>query len=330
MLELKPTYDIPAMMTQIGINLQGDFCFSRSFDRGFIERLMYEGFLVMCDKQGSTHYLLPKLHVERCVMDVKDVKIPKRIRSLAHPFHMSVDRDFEGVIKGCHKQHGPSWLYRPLVDVLRDMHTHVSGRVRVHSIELWHGDALVAGEIGVAVGSCFTSYSGFTTEPSSGTVQCIALGRYLAAMGYQLWDLGMGMEYKFKFGAKNVPRLMFMARMRKSRDVPARPLTSSSFPCNALFPASTDQPYTGLPFVISPKPILLPNPQSKRQRKYRAKQERIAAFKAAKAASKAASGQNNAGVTTKQHQSDARRVKEEGPGVAAQAFLLASSTPPSS
>ena len=121
-LELRPEYNIPAVITSIGINLQGDFCWSRSFDQKFITSLMYEGFLIMCQYQGGKHLLLPKLHVDRCLLDFADLRVPKRIRSLAQPFTFSVDRDFEGVIKGCHQQHGQSWLYPPLVSVLRNIH----------------------------------------------------------------------------------------------------------------------------------------------------------------------------------------------------------------
>ena len=65
---------------------------------------------------------LPKLHQSRCLLEFKDLLVPKRIRQLALPYTLSFDRDFDGVIKGCHKQHGVNWLHPPLVDVLRSIH----------------------------------------------------------------------------------------------------------------------------------------------------------------------------------------------------------------
>ena len=51
------------------------------------------------------------------------------------------------------------------------------GGVQVHSVEVWMDGALVAGELGVTVGACYTSYTGFRTTDSAGTVQCLAMVR---------------------------------------------------------------------------------------------------------------------------------------------------------
>jgi hypothetical protein len=161
------------------------------------------------------------------------------------------------------------------------------GPVKVHSVEVWQGGNLVAGEIGVAVGACFVSYSGYSEQPSSGTVQCITLGAYLQSKGFKLWDLGMGMAYKHRLGAQDTPRLMFLARLRKVRAEPVQPLPVDPFPCALMFPARGKEVSSDLPVApYAPKPLPQRNPESKRQRKYRAKKERKAEFKAAKRAAR--------------------------------------------
>jgi hypothetical protein len=147
----------------------------------------------------------------------------------------------------------------------------------------------VAGEIGVSVGTCFTSYSGFRTSDSSGTVQCVALARYLATLGFKLWDLGMGMTYKHKLGATDAPRLLFMAKIRKVRDEPTPPVTSAPFPAVQLFPPA-GQPIAlqregpDAPVILSPSKLLPQrDPNSKKSRKREAKKARIAEYKAARA-----------------------------------------------
>jgi leucyl/phenylalanyl-tRNA--protein transferase len=85
-------------------------------------------------------------------------------------------------------------------------------------MELYRGDALVAGEIGVFVGGVYTSLTGFKTESGSGTVQLAAAGRYLEAVGASLWDLGMPLDYKATLGARNVSRAEFLALFRHSRE----------------------------------------------------------------------------------------------------------------
>ena len=163
--------------------------------------------------------------------------------------------------------------------------------MRVHTVEIWRDGVLVGGEIGVSVGLCYTSYSGFRTTDSAGTVQCLALARFLQARGFKLWDLGMSLAYKHKFGAKNLPRLTFMAKLRAVRDETTPPLPTEPFACITLFPAATPGgAVAALPELgvcIPTKPMPQRNPDSKRQRKYRAKMERKAAFKAAKAAARA-------------------------------------------
>ena len=98
--------------------------------------------------------------------------------------------------------------------------------VRVHSFEVWSRDGtLVAGEIGCAVGGVYTSLSGFKTVDSSGSVQLSCVVPVLRKCGFSLWDLGMGMGYKYDYGAKDINRLQFVARVRKLRNEPNVELT---------------------------------------------------------------------------------------------------------
>lgn len=78
---------------------------------------------------------------------------------------------------------------------------------------------LVAGELGYTVGSSYTSLSGFRLSDANGagTVQCCAVAKLLLRCGFQMWDLGMGMTYKYELGAKDVPRSEFLSHLSRMR-----------------------------------------------------------------------------------------------------------------
>lgn len=62
--------------------------------------------------------------------------------------------------------------------------------MQTHTIEVWDGDDLVAGEVGISVGQIYMSLTGFCHQSGAGTVQLQALGRLLGQLGFKLWDLG--------------------------------------------------------------------------------------------------------------------------------------------
>jgi len=91
--------------------------------------------------------------------------------------------------------------------------------VRLYSIEVWNVKTgkLAAGELGYSAGSVYTSLTGFTAEDSAGSVQLATLGRYLSNGLFDMWDLGMGLEYKSRLGAKDMDRVQFVETIHKLR-----------------------------------------------------------------------------------------------------------------
>jgi Leu/Phe-tRNA-protein transferase len=130
--------------------------------------------------------------------------------------------------------HGDDWLRPPLLEAWLELFaTRSARRSRFSSIELCAGSRLVAGEIGVFVGGCYTSLTGFRRESGSGTVQLAATARYLEAVGAGLWDLGMPLDYKAGLGARDVPRPEFLALFRAARTSAPR-LLPGPFSARAL------------------------------------------------------------------------------------------------
>jgi len=218
-----------ARMVQSKGEDDSEFCWGLSFDPTFIANLAREGFLPMSGQIfADLICLLPKLHVQRCLMvNLQDIKIGNGARKRAKHFDFTVDQAMNEVIKGCQVQHGKHcWFYAPLTKAYRHIQQlNSSGGlqgVRLHSCELWDNKTgkLVAGELGYAVGGIYTSLSGYR-EPgskSAGTIQCCCTAIMLRRVGFLVWDLGMGMDYKKKLGAEDCERSIFLAHLHRCRD----------------------------------------------------------------------------------------------------------------
>ena len=174
----------------------------------------------------------------------RDLVVDRNAKKRARHFECSVDRAFDKVIAGCQRQHGEHcWFYAPLTAAYRKIHAKnasggIEGGVRMHSIEVWDkaSGKLVAGELGYAIGGAYTSLSGFR-EPgskSAGTIQCCCVAALLLQCGFKVWDLGMGMDYKKKLGAKNVPRGEFLQLLRSVRDLQVELEVDQRIECRTL------------------------------------------------------------------------------------------------
>jgi len=195
---------------------------------------------------ATLHFLLPKLHKERCVINpIFDRSTNKCLIHTSHStrkkckrFSISVNQDFDKVVSGCHQQHGISWLYPRLVESFKHIHQGSmmatifddnyphkpigSCRVRLYSIEVWDAltGELAAGELGYSVGNIYTSLTGFTLTDGAGSVQLATLGVLLCKNDFETWDLGMDLEYKRRMGAMNLDRSHFVSLVKASREFP--------------------------------------------------------------------------------------------------------------
>jgi len=236
-----PPEDTDALADWLEAEYPDEFCVSPSFDADFVDSLCASGFIPMAtrDLEGA-EYLIPKLHTRRSVMDPRDILVTRTARRESSRYVLGFDSRFADVLDACVATHGDDWL-RPL---LREAWVELfesrrERRCRFSSIELFARDGegardrLVAGEIGVFAGSCYTSLTGFRRESGSGTVQLAAAGRYLEAAGVGLWDLGMPLDYKAVMGARTVSRGDFLALFRTAREL-APSLPPGPFPARDL------------------------------------------------------------------------------------------------
>ncbi|KAL9179352.1 hypothetical protein ACHAXT_008642 [Thalassiosira profunda] len=235
-----PNALLPYYLQPIVRHYHDDFWVSRSFDPRLIVQLMAEGFLPI----ATSGYLLPKLHIERCVLRLNpasELHISRSTRKKCKRFLLSVNEAFDRVVVGCHRQHGTNWLYPQIVDAFRTIHKRTSEGnaggfnatiideetqqpgdytpVRLYSIEIWNAKtgALAGGELGYSVGGVYSSLTGFSDEDAAGSCQLVALGKLLERCGFEYWDLGMDLDYKRRLGATIAQRTEFLGIVKRSR-----------------------------------------------------------------------------------------------------------------
>jgi Leu/Phe-tRNA-protein transferase len=198
-----------------------EFCLSLSFDPDFLDCLCGSGFIPMAtEAEGGRELLVPKMHVVRSVLRPREARVTRTARRESARYSFALDTRFDEVLEACARTHGEDWLRPPLRECWRELHATSRARAsRFASMELYSGGRLVAGEIGVFAGACYTSLTGFRAEPGSGTVQLAAAAGYLERAGVLLWDLGMPLPYKRSLGAREVTRAEFLRLFREARAV---------------------------------------------------------------------------------------------------------------
>ncbi|MCQ2251498.1 MAG: hypothetical protein MJZ66_10375 [Bacteroidales bacterium] len=150
-----------------------------------------------------------RYHVIKLIIKPEDLHVSKKFRGWVEgkfsDCTLCFNRNFDLCMSELIQAYPDTWLFPPLVKILKNIHDN-PGKVSVDSVELWRGNELIAGEIGFVTKNAYASLSGFHKESDSGTVQMLALGKYLFQNGFAYWDLGMEIEYKYRFGAKDYDR----------------------------------------------------------------------------------------------------------------------------
>ncbi|GHV83072.1 hypothetical protein AGMMS50212_04120 [Spirochaetia bacterium] len=198
-----------------------EFCLSNDFSPDFVADLMNAGFLVMSiaaeDEQGLFYILMPKHHLVRTVLFFDRLHIGRTASRFMQRYELKTDTDFELIVKRCVQKHGDDWLTPPLLESIYEIKKNNDASVKPFSFGLYSQGELKAGEFGIVSGRVYTSYSGYYDESSAGRVQMIKTAQYLEAAGFDFWDLGMPLDYKFTLGAHNIGIKEFTELFRSAK-----------------------------------------------------------------------------------------------------------------
>ena len=210
-----------------------EFCASPRLDAQMVARVCRAGFLPMSEEFTGHEILLVKVHEQRCLLDPEELHIAKSTRRHARGVEISIDTDFDRCLDAIVAHHPDRWLTERLNGALRELYEKPREGVAAHSVEVYDGSRLVAGEIGYACGRVYTSLSGFHAKSGAGSVQLASLGVLLRRAGFAWWDLGMVIEYKLALGARVFGREEFLRRYALAADE-RTPLLAGRTSCEPL------------------------------------------------------------------------------------------------
>jgi leucyl/phenylalanyl-tRNA--protein transferase len=135
-------------------------------------------------------------------------------------FRVTADAAFERVIRRCASRRRPgqrgTWITREMVEAYVLLHELGFA----HSFEAWEGDALAGGLYGVSLGAAFFGESMFADRTDASKVALVRSVEWLAARGVSLVDCQVRTEHLVSFGAREVPRAEFLARLAAALGAP--------------------------------------------------------------------------------------------------------------
>ena len=129
--------------------------------------------------------------MQRFVIFPSEIHVSHSMQQLInkHELRPTVNKDFEGVIRGCataqnrNKEEG-AWLGPDIIKAYTEMHRQGFAA----SVEVWQEERLVGGLYGVSLGKAFFGESMFSLVPNASKLALIYLARMFESYGGKLID----------------------------------------------------------------------------------------------------------------------------------------------
>ena len=144
--------------------------------------------------------------MKRFVIFPEEIHVSHSMRNLMNQnkYKVTVNRDFDGVIKGCGEVDGRfyqngAWLGDDVAKAYR----HLNRQGYASSVEVWNSaDELVGGLYGVIMRTCFIGESMFSREPNTSKLALIHLARLMQRIGGKLIDCQLETEHLKSMGGR--------------------------------------------------------------------------------------------------------------------------------
>jgi len=154
----------------------------------------------------------------RMVLLPAEFHVPRSLRRSMRggAFEVRADTAFGEVIRRCAGKDRPgqdgTWITPEMV--LAYERLHALGFA--HSFEAWEEGELTGGLYGVSLGAAFFGESMFADRPDASKVAFASSVEWLRGRGFELVDCQVDTEHLRRFGAREIPRAEFLARLRNA------------------------------------------------------------------------------------------------------------------
>lgn len=129
-----------------------------------------------------------------------------------NPFEITVDHEFETVMRACAKRYEGTWISDEIVESYCNLHRLGFA----HSVEARVDGKLAGGLYGVHIGGAFFGESMFHRTTDASKVALVALVERLRAGGFALLDTQWTTPHLEQFGTTEIPRRDYLRLLKKA------------------------------------------------------------------------------------------------------------------
>ena len=177
-------------------------------------------------------------------------RLARTVRSDA--FAVTFDHAFVDVMRACGGTRAETWIN----DEILRLYTALHAAGYAHSVECWSGGEMVGGLYGVSLGGAFFGESMFSLQRDASKVALVHLVAQLIRSGYALLDTQFLTAHLAQFGAIEIARELYLARLNDALNKRAYWLASSG--SATAFSASVASGETGLTGLSGPMATVSP------------------------------------------------------------------------
>ena len=151
----------------------------------------------------------------RLVLFPAELRVTKRLNRYYKNsvLRMTINQAFDKVIMSCaatrRARDEGTWITQDMLQAYKKLHR----KRYAHSVECWHGDSLVGGLYGIALGRVFFGESMFTSVTDGSKIALVGLVELLKNKGVELIDCQMTTQHLLRFGAREIEGKEFQKKL---------------------------------------------------------------------------------------------------------------------